>query len=432
MRTPLLVQLGLISAAATCLIAAAPARAQAPAAPPPSPKAPDEPPPLDPKALREALAARPTGDAATKLVDKLRRWFGEGLRNGTAKSEGLEVAFAIEAEGAKGVSARSLDGFKQHKLEQIGATPVWATVQTWSDGTALRFQYDVDGRRIGGFNLETYAVHPESLPLPGVPRGKVIQQPKFKSRIFAGTERDWWIYVPAQYRASRPAALMVFQDGQGQYLKEVPTVFDNLIHKGDMPVTAAVFINPGVFADGRRNRSFEYDTLSADYARFLIEEVLPEVGKTVKLRSDPESRAIAGMSSGGICAFTVAWERPDQFRKVLSWAGSFTNIAAGTSLRDGGHNYPALIRRVPKKPIRVFLQDGEQDLDGEAGSWTQANLQMERSLRFAGYDFRMAWGRGFHTNKHGHAILPDSLRWLWRDHRQPPAPPTKPTTTANR
>ena len=220
---------------------------------------------------------------------------------------------------------------------------------SFSDGTAVRFNYDVDGRRLGNVEVETYTVHPDAIAQPGVPRGKVIQQPKFKSKVFAGTERDWWIYVPAQYRSSRPAALMVFQDGQG-HSKQVPVVFDNLIHKGDMPVTAAVFINPGVFADGRRNRSFEYDTLSGDYARFVIDEILPEVQKTVKLRPDPESRAIAGISSGGICAFTVAWERPDQFRKVLSWVGSFTNIAAGTSLREGGHNYPPSSVASPANP----------------------------------------------------------------------------------
>ena len=313
----------------------------------------------------------------------------------------------------------------QHKLEPVAGTSIWAAVPTLSDGTALQFQYEVDGRRIGGFGVEAYTVHPETLPQPGVPRGKVIKQARLASKIvYPGSERDWWIYVPSQYRASRPAALMVFQDGQSQYLEQVPTVFDNLIHKGDMPVTAAVFINPGTYADGRRNRSIEYDTLSAEYARFLVEEVLPLVQKTVKLRSDPESRAIAGMSSGGICAFTVAWERPDQFRKVLSWSGSFTNIALGASQRDGGHNYPALIRRVPPKPIRVFLQDGSQDLDREAGSWTLANLQMERSLRVRrATTFAPPGASGFHSNKHGHAILPDTLRWLWRDHRSPPAPP---------
>jgi enterochelin esterase-like enzyme len=386
----------------------------------PRPAGSEEPPPLEPVALRRALEAKPTGDAAAKLAEKIRRWFTpEGLKSGTAKMEGPDVAFAFEAEGAREVTARSVDGFMTLKLQLLAGTSLWAVAPTLPDGTALRFFYEVDGRRrIGSMEVETYTIHPDALPQPGVPRGKVIRQSKWKSKVFAGTERDWWIYVPAQYRPARPAALMVFQDGENHYLKQVPTVFDNLIHNGDMPITAGVFINPGVFADGRSNRSFEYDTLSPDYASFLIDEILPEVQKTVKLRTDPESRAIAGISSGGICAFTVAWERPDQFRKVLSWVGSFTNIAAGTTLREGGHNYPALIRRVPKKPIRVFLQDGAQDLDrGAAGSWPLAHLAMERSLMFAGYDARTVFGRGFHSNRHGQAIFPDSLRWLWRDHR---------------
>jgi len=207
---------------------------------------------------------------------------------------------------------------------------------------------------------------------------------------------------------------MVFQDGGG-YKDFVPTVFDNLIAKGDMPVTVGVFINPGTFERGRSNRSFEYDTLSDQYARFLLEEILPEVEKTVELRHDAASRAIAGASSGGICAWTVAWERPGEFSKVLSWVGSFTNIASGKTTREGGHNYEALIRKIPKKPIRVFLQDGANDLDNVHGNWPLANQQMAKSLAFKHYDFKFVYGQGFHSNRHGRAILPDSLRWLWRD-----------------
>jgi len=243
--------------------------------------------------------------------------------------------------------------------------------------------------------------------------------PPWESRIFGGTKRDWWIYVPAQYRAENPAAVMVFQDGNGPRTW-APTVFDNLIAKRDMPVTVGVFIEPGGTKAPRDNRSFEYDTLSDQYARFLLEEILPEVEKTAKLRHDAASRAIAGQSSGGICAFTVAWERPNAFSKVVSWTGSFTNIAAGDNLRSGGHNYEALVRRVPKKPIRVILQDGSNDLDNTAGSWWLANQTLARSLDYAGYDFRYDWGSGFHNYLHGRAIFPDSLRWLWRDYPREP------------
>jgi enterochelin esterase family protein len=258
-----------------------------------------------------------------------------------------------------------------------------------------------------------YPVHPDSREQSSVPKGKLIQQPRWESRVFPETTRDWWIYVPAQYRPEEPACVMVFQDGAGprQY---VPTIFDNLIAKGEMPVTVGVFIQPGTRANGRSNRSFEYDTLSDQYARFLLEEILPEVEKTARLRKDAASRAICGASSGGICAFTVAWERPEEFSKVISWIGSFTNIASGPTRREGGHNYPALIRKTPRKPIRVFLQDGENDLDNVHGNWPLANQQMAKALAFAGYDYQFVWGSGFHSPRHGIAILPDSLRWLWR------------------
>ncbi len=266
---------------------------------------------------------------------------------------------------------------------------------------------------------DDYQLGPESQRQEGVPQGKVIKK-SWKSQVFAGTERDYWVYVPAQYQADRPAAVMVFQDG-GAYVNEegafrTPVVFDNLIHKGQMPVVIGIFINPGVIPPAkageapRQNRSFEYDTLSDQYARFLLEEMLPEVGKEYQLTTDPEGRAICGISSGGICAFTVAWERPDAFRKVLSHVGSFTNIR-------GGHVYPSLIRKTERKPIKVFLQDGSGDVDNLHGSWPLANQEMAAALKFAKYEYEFAYGDGGHNGKHGGAILPDSLRWLWKDYQ---------------
>ena len=301
-------------------------------------------------------------------------------------------------------------------LTRVGETSLYAGVATLAHGTAMSWHYEVGDRRAGGGQLETYEAHPDSREHPGVPKGTLKQMAAWESRIFEGTTRDWWVYVPAQYKAETPAAVMVFQDGSG-YKDFVPTVFDNLIARGDMPATVGIFIQPGVFKDGRANRSFEYDTLSDQYARFLLEEILPEVEKTVKLRHDAASRAIAGASSGGICAFTVAWERPDEFSKVLSWIGSFTNIASGKTVREGGHNYEALVRKTPKKPIRVFLQDGENDLDNANGNWPLANQTLAKSLSYAKYDYRFELGHGFHSNRHGRAILPDTLRWLWRDYQ---------------
>jgi enterochelin esterase family protein len=275
---------------------------------------------------------------------------------------------------------------------------------------------------------QDYQLGPDSQVQEGVPKGKVTKQ-HWVSKIFEGTERDFWVYVPAQYDGGKPAGVMVFQDGggyvneKGQYRATV--AFDNLIHKKEMPVTIGIFINPGtkppkdVGVKAVSNRSFEYDTLSDQYARFLLEEILPEVGKNLKLTDDPEGRAICGASSGGICAFTVAWERPDQFRKVVSHVGSFTSIAYRPNVPGsrGGDIYPTLIRKTPPKPIRVFLQDGSNDLDNAHGNWFLANQQMAAALKFAKYDYKTEWGTEGHNGKHGGAILPDTLRWLWRDYK---------------
>jgi enterochelin esterase family protein len=266
---------------------------------------------------------------------------------------------------------------------------------------------------------DDYQLGPDSQRQPDVPQGKVTKH-SWTSDVFAGTVRDYWIYLPAQYDPAKPACVMVFQDG-GNYVNETgqfraTIVFDNLIHKGEMPVTIGLFINPGEVPAAqpgqqpRKNRSFEYDTLSDQYARFLFDEMLPEVSKKYKLVRDANGRAICGISSGGICAWTAAWERPDAFSKVLSHVGSFTNIR-------GGHVYPSLIRKTERKPIRVFLQDGSNDLDNLHGNWPLANQEMAAALKFAGYDYRFEFGTGGHNGKHGGALLPDSLRWLWRDYK---------------
>ncbi|QDU45252.1 enterobactin/ferric enterobactin esterase [Symmachiella dynata] len=266
---------------------------------------------------------------------------------------------------------------------------------------------------------EEYKLGPDSMVQEGVPQGTVTRGTWTSDKVFPGTVRDYWVYVPKQYDPQKPACVMVFQDGKWYVNTEqqfrVPTVFDNLIHKGEMPVTIGIFLNPGTFPAEKpdekpeSNRSFEYDTLSDQYARFLLEEILPAVGKDYNLTDDPNGRAICGISSGGICAWTVAWERPDAFRKVLSHVGSFTNIR-------GGHDYQAQIRKTDPKPIRIFLQDGEGDLDNIHGNWPLANQQMAKSLAFKEYDYKFVYGTGGHNGKHGGAILPESLRWLWRDY----------------
>jgi enterochelin esterase-like enzyme len=380
---------------------------------------------LSVQSLRSRLAARPTGEAAETLARDVRAWFGKD-RNGrnnvvngaNPKVEGLETAWAIDAPDTKTAAVVTSDG-KSLPLVHIDGTSLFAATWTLADGSALRWTYINDGNKEGRRGqVEVYVDAPELTEVSTVPKGKLTKREPWESKIFPNTKRDWWVYVPAQYKEDQPACVMVFQDGAG-YTRFVPTVFDNLIAKREMPVTVAVFINPGSGPgeQGRGQRSLEYDTLSDRYSRFLLEEILPEVEKTVKLRHYPDSRAIAGISSGGICAWTVAWEHPDEFRKVLSWVGSFTNIASGKTQREGGHNYEALIRKTPKKPIRVFLQDGANDLDNANGNWPLANQQMARALEFSKYDYKFVFGPGFHSNRHGRAILPDSLRWLWRDYK---------------
>ena len=273
------------------------------------------------------------------------------------------------------------------------------------------------GCAAGVRGADDYKLGPESLPQAGVPVGTVERFSWKESKIYPGTERDYWVYVPKQYDAAKPACLMVFMDGGG-YLStngsfRTTTVFDNLIQKQEMPVTIGVFINPGNVPasepgqKGRSNRSYEYDSVGDLYVRFLLEEILPEVSKKWNITKDPAGRATAGISSGGICAFTAAWERPAEFGKVLSHIGSFTNIR-------GGHIYPALIRKSEKKALKVFLQDGTNDLDNLHGNWPLSNQDMAAALKFAKYEHKLVLGDGGHSGKHGGAILPDSLRWLWQ------------------
>jgi hypothetical protein len=290
-----------------------------------------------------------------------------------------------------------------------------------------------------------YPLGPDSLPQEGVPKGRLEGPLLFKSTAIPGTVRRYWIYVPAQYSPSHPANVLVFQDGQRATnpagVLRVPQVLENLIHKKDIPVTIGIFITPGQRADvypedlgtgNPNNRAAEYDSLSDAYTRFIIDEMLPEVGKKYKLTSDPAGRAIGGASSGAICAFTVAWQRPDQFRNVISLIGSYTSIAYrpaqdGQPMVPGGDLYPTLIRKTAIKPLKIFLQDGSHDLDNEHGNWFLANQQMLAALNFANsnadtrkiagprYQVKYEWGDGAHSDAHGGALLPEILRWIWAD-----------------
>lgn len=271
--------------------------------------------------------------------------------------------------------------------------------------------------------------HPDAVARDDVPHGRIEEMPAWESRVFHGTTRNWSIYVPAQYREDQAAALMVFQDGsrmrdvKGRW--RVPVVFDNLIARGDMPPTIAVFLDPGHEVTKPRNgnqasnRSLEYDSLGDRYARFLLEEILPQVEKKYRISPDPALRAIGGSSSGAICAFTVAWEHPEAFRKVYSSVGSFTHLR-------GGNIYPSLVRKTEPKPIRVYMADTSGDVDNAFGSWPWANQLMASALKYMGYDVRFDWAEGYaHNADFGGARFPDAMKWLWRDEPHKPVYDTR-------
>ena len=264
-----------------------------------------------------------------------------------------------------------------------------------------------------------YPVDSASIEQAGVPKGEMLKFVFNKSKIFPGTTREYWVYVPTQYNPASPACVYVNQDG---IQWKAPTVFDNLIHKKEMPVTIGVFVMPGrVLALNaqtgldRFNRSLEYDGLGDAYARFILEEILPEVekqktsdGRAIKLSKNGNDRAIGGSSSGAICAFTAAWERPNQFARVFSAIGTYVGLR-------GGDRYSTLVRKTEPKPLRIFLQDGSDDLNIYAGDWWKANETMERALSFSGYEVKHVWGEDGHNGKHGTSIFPEVMRWLWKD-----------------
>ena len=293
-----------------------------------------------------------------------------------------------------------------------------------------------------------YPFRADSLEQKGVERGTLEGPLEFHSKIFPGTVRRYWVYVPVNYNPDEPPNLLVFQDGQRatnpQGSLRIPTVLDNLIHQGEIPATLGVFITPGNLSEhypdnlGMSNpdhRWQEYDVLTDAYARFLTEEILPEVATRYKFTADPNKRVIGGTSSGAIAAFTVAWHQPEAFRNVISIIGSYTSIGyqpatADKSMQPGGDLYPGLIRKSPLRPLRIFLQDGSNDINNEHGHWFLANQQMLAALEWANtnadennsagprYDVKHVWGDGGHSDQHGGALMPEILRWIWRDQKK--------------
>jgi enterochelin esterase-like enzyme len=278
-----------------------------------------------------------------------------------------------------------------------------------------------------------YELGPMSQAHDGIPKGEVRGPFVIPSKAYPATQHTYWIHVPAQYDPAVPASLMVFQDGQAfkdmNGVVRAPNVLDNLIYLREIPVMITVFINPGRtpeqpeptpsdWGDRSTNRPTEYNTLDDKYASVIVDELMPVLYKEYNIAKDPDRHGIGGASSGAIAAFTVAWQRPNEFRKVLSIVGSFVNLR-------GGDAYPDIIRQSEKKPIRVFLQDGRNDNRGigrnsdtydQRRDWFYQNVRMVQALTEKGYDVNYAWGLNTHGQRMGGPMVPEMMRWLWRDH----------------
>lgn len=284
---------------------------------------------------------------------------------------------------------------------------------------------------------------PEHFPEISIPKGILKGPFTFHSKILTGTSRQYWLFIPAQYKATQPASILIFHDGfraqHPQGSLRVPQVMEHLIAKGEIPVTIGIFISPGNRSEeypgdlewgNPNNRAQEYDAMDNRYARFIVEEMLPEIAKKYQLTTDPNQRAIGGTSSGAIAAFTVAWHYPNMFRKVYSSIGSYVSIGFKPDeapIKIGGQDYPALIRRTVIPPMRIYLHDGSNDLDNEWGNWFLANQQMVTAMKYANrqadtnqskgprYEVKTVWTDGAHNDKHAGILLPEGLKWLWEN-----------------
>jgi len=364
------------------------------------------------------------------------------LKEGTAWSgHGPDFFFAIETASQPSLV---IDDAPGAQMQHLSSSNLWyAPAHIEPVGRLHSFHYLIQGAKFGG-RLDLPAFGPLSYLQPGVPSGTLSGKIIHTSKIYEGMKSEYWIYVPAQYDPKVPAALMIFQDGGWYTDREgnIPVLdaIDNLIAQKKIPVLICIFINPGDITDSpgtptytfvkaysdkwKRTlkdsmRSTLYDTVSERYPRFLRDEILTDIASNYNLRKDAYSHAITGLSSGGICSFNAAWQMPDQFSRVISWIGSFDSIQwkEDPNVADGGQDYPSKILREPKRNIRVWLQDGSEDLEiGKYGSWPLANLRMANALKMKDYDFHFSFGKGTHNPGHGAAQFPEEMMWLWRDY----------------
>ncbi len=362
--------------------------------------------------LQELIDAARGGPSAPGLKDRITATLS--ARGGTAVW-GQDYLFVADSPAPVAIS---IDGQPAEPMTQVSGSNFWMLLTKMRTGVTHSYQYYADGKPLGARG-DAVGYNPDSYEKPGVPKGKVGGKHTIVSKIYDGMKADYWVYASPGVDPNVPAALMVWQDGQGlvgEYSRiRLFTVTENLLNQKLIPPMVHVMIAPGTSPGGRAMRSIEYDTMSDRYARFLMEEVLREVEKTYKLRQDAYSRAIAGESSGGICAFNVAWLMPDTFSRVHSAVGSFTSIQWHPEEKlDGGNLFPFMVRKQPKRNIRMWMSDGSDDLENTHGSWPMQSIQMANSLKLRGYDFHFRFGTAAHGGAQASLDLPESLTWLWR------------------
>jgi len=361
-----------------------------------------------------AFAADPSLADLAKNAAQLRSTFkSDDLTKGLAFLGDHEtVLFALETDKKP---ALVTDDDKPVSMTRVEGN-LWSATVRLTPGRSHQFHYVIDGAAFGG-RLDIPVFLPGSYEAAGVPQGKMSDKLVFTSKVYEGMQSDYWVYVPAQYDPAKPAALMIWQDGQGHIARNgrrTLNVLDNLTYQLRIPVMISVFIAPGKVGD-KAMRSIEYDTMNDTYVHFL-DELLAGVYAQYNIRKDSYSHGIAGESSGGICSFNAAWTHPEEFSRVLSTIGSFTSIQWHPGQIDGGNVYPNKIRKEAKRNIRVYLQDGSEDLENDHGSWPLQNIQMANSLKMKGYDFHLQFGNGSHNGSDANSQLPLSLAWLWRDY----------------
>lgn len=338
-----------------------------------------------------------------------------GAKGGVAVWE-QEFLFVTASDGPTTIS---INGEPERPMQQVSNSNLWMRLELMRVGVTYAYQYYVAGKPLGA-RSDVAGYNPDSYPKQGVPRGKLSEKHVITSKIYDGMKADFWYYASPGVDPAVPSPLMVWQDGQTLIAGDLSrlrlfTVTENLVAQKRIPPMIHVLIAPGFTGDAKPMRSIEYDTVSDRYNRFLMEEVLPAVEKEYKLRQDGYSRGIAGESSGGICSLNSAWFNPDKFARVHSTIGSFTSIQwHPEDKRDGGNLYPFMVRKMPKRNIRVWMSDGMDDLENDHGSWPLQNIELANSLKMRGYDFHFRFGNATHDSAQAAIDLPESLTWLWR------------------